>query len=126
MINRLLSVICIVIFCIIVYCVWFYIPNDDMKFNEKVTFFIAAIVMVATWVGAASSRRSSVISQKTFEDNLSNSKLNNFEQHYNSLLVLHGDLHKSVCEFLDTEDKKIKEMKLFFWEENHILKVLEI
>ncbi|ENN8392252.1 hypothetical protein ACAX60_000794 [Serratia marcescens] len=106
--NRLVSVTCIVIFFIAAYYVWFYIPNNDMKFNEKITFFIAAIVMVATWVSASSSRRSSVISQKTFEDNLSNSKLNNFEQHYNSLLALHGDLHKSVCEFLDTEDKKDK------------------
>ncbi|NRG24960.1 hypothetical protein HRF86_25530, partial [Klebsiella michiganensis] len=99
--NRLLIVTYIVTFGIAVYYVWFYIPNDDMKFNEKITFFIAAIVMIATWVSASSSRRSSVISQKTFEDNLNNSKLNNFEQHYNSLLALHGDLHKSVCEFLD-------------------------
>ncbi|MBN3123837.1 hypothetical protein [Pectobacterium brasiliense] len=77
-----------------------------MKSNEKMTFFIGVAVMIATWISADSSRKSSLIAQKAFEDNLRSSKYNNFEQHYNSLFALHNDLHNSVCDFLDTMDKK--------------------
>ncbi|EOD4128617.1 TPA: putative phage abortive infection protein [Yersinia enterocolitica] len=77
-----------------------------MKSNEKMTFIIGVAVMIATWVSADSSRKSSFIAQKAFEDNLRSSKSNNFEQHYNSLFALHNDLHNSVCDFLDTADKK--------------------
>lgn len=91
---------------ILIYCYWVFIPDTLMKSNEKMTFIIGVAVMIATWVSAESSRKSSLIAQKAFEDNLRSSKSNNFEQHYNSLFALHNDLHNSVCNFLDTMDKK--------------------
>lgn len=106
MLNFFLRISYVLLSFIFIYCCWVFIPDTLMKSNEKMTFFIGVAVMIATWISADSSRKSSLIAQKVFEDNLRSSKYNNFEQHYNSLFALHNDLHNSVCDFLDTTDKK--------------------
>lgn len=85
--------------------IWFYIPDDEMKFNDKITASIALIALIIAWESAVSSKNSAKIAQKTLEDNQKSVRFNNFEQRYNSLLALHNDLHKSVCTYLDTPDK---------------------
>lgn len=105
MINRLLNALAVPISILAIVYVWLFIPDETMKFNEKITFSIAVVVMAATWIGADSSRRASIISQKTLENNLINSRLSYFEQQYNSLMTLHNNLHTSVCEYLDSDDK---------------------
>lgn len=106
MLNIFLKISYVLLSFILIYCYWVFIPDTIMKSNEKMTFIIGVAVMIATWVSAESSRKSSLIAQKAFEDNLRSSKSNNFEQHYNSLFALHNDLHNSVCNFLDTMDKE--------------------
>lgn len=88
-----------------VYIIWFYIPDNEMKFNDKITASIALIALIIAWNSAVSSKSSSDIAQKTFEENQRSASFNNFEQRYNSLLALHNDLHKSVGIFLDSPDK---------------------
>ncbi|AYL74924.1 hypothetical protein U3B84_004387 [Citrobacter freundii] len=85
--------------------IWFYIPDDEMKFNDKITASIALIALIIAWESAVSSKNSGDVAQKTLEDSQKSARFNNFEQRYNSLLALHNDLHKSVCTFLDTPDK---------------------
>lgn len=112
MITRLLNALAVPISILAILYVWLFIPDETMKFNEKITFSIAAVVMAATWIGAESSRRASIISEKTLENNLINSRLNYFEQQYNSLMTLHNNLHTSVCEYLDSDDKFDNNKKL--------------
>ncbi|EAX9232363.1 hypothetical protein BWA22_22925, partial [Salmonella enterica] len=88
-----------------VYIIWFYIPDNEMKFNDKITASIALIALIIAWDSAVSSKSSGDIAQKTFEENQRSANFNNFEQRYNSLLALHNDLHKSVGIFLDSPDK---------------------
>lgn len=87
------------------YIIWFLIPDNEMKFNDKITASIALIALIIAWNSALSSKISGDVAQKTFEENQRSAKFNNFEQRYNSLLTLHNDLHKSVGIFLDTPDK---------------------
>lgn len=87
------------------YIIWFYIPDNEMEFNDKITASIALFALIIAWDSAVSSKNSGDIAQKTFEENQRSANFNNFEQRYNSLLALHNDLHKSVGIFLDAPDK---------------------
>ncbi len=85
--------------------IWLYIPDNEMKFNDKITASIALIALIIAWDSAVSSKISGDVAQKTFEESQRSAKFSNFEQRYNSLLALHNDLHKSVGAFLDAPDK---------------------
>ncbi|ESC21490.1 hypothetical protein SEEA0322_14084, partial [Salmonella enterica subsp. enterica serovar Agona str. 0322] len=67
-----------------VYIIWFYIPDNEMKFNDKITASIALIALIIAWDSAVSSKSSGDIAQKTFEENQRSANFNNFEQRYNS------------------------------------------
>ncbi|MGN1590977.1 hypothetical protein ACKEWY_20565 [Yersinia enterocolitica] len=84
------------------------IPNTNLFKSalDKLTLASALTAAIATCFSAYSSSQSSKVAQQSLQSNQENTARNNFEQHYNSLFLLHNTLHKSVCEFLDLPDKK--------------------